>query len=64
MNHTFLKEKDQNIIQSELSDEQIKQAAKEYAKLSTVWHAEPVFIDAINWYKKQIEQINKPRPQQ
>jgi hypothetical protein len=36
-----------------MSKETLEQAAKQYAKLSTVWHAEPVFIDGAKWQQEQ-----------
>ena len=45
------KEKEQT---KEISDEDIKQAAKDYDRINTIWGANVVFIDAVKWYKEQI----------
>ena len=41
--------------QTEISDEEIEQAAKEYDIKSTRWGAKTIFIDAIKWYKEQLK---------
>jgi hypothetical protein len=41
--------------QTEISDEEIEKAAKEYDIKSTRWGAKTIFIDAIKWYKEQLK---------
>jgi hypothetical protein len=48
-----------NLPKEEPKQQTLKEAAKQYAKLSTVWHAEPVFIDGAKW---QAEQANTSNP--
>jgi hypothetical protein len=42
--------------QTEISDEEIQKAAKEYDIKSTRWGAKTIFIDAIKWYREQLKQ--------
>ena len=41
--------------QTEISDEEIQKAAKEYDIKSTRWGAKTIFIDAIKWYREQLK---------
>ena len=40
--------------QTEISDEEIEIAAKEYDIKSTRWGAKTIFIDGIKWYREQL----------
>ena len=39
----------------EISDEKIKQAAKNYDRINTIWGANVVFIDAVKWYRESLK---------
>ena len=41
--------------QTEISDEEIEQAAKEYDRINTIYGARQVFVDAVNWYRESLK---------
>ena len=50
-----IKEKIARTSQTEISDEEILKAAKEYDIKSTRWGAKTIFIDAVKWYQEQLK---------